>query len=83
MYLKLYYRLQLTSSLSERGEVVMLPDEDSMVYTEALEKTYKVGSEKIEVLKDITLSIPKAKFIALRGAIRIRQNHFTKHHWRN
>jgi putative ABC transport system ATP-binding protein len=38
-----------------------------MVYTEALEKTYKVGSEKIEVLKDITLSIPKAKFVSLRG----------------
>ena len=45
----------------------MLPEQDSMVYTEALEKTYKVGSEKIDVLKDITLSIPKAKFIALCG----------------
>jgi len=45
----------------------MLPDQDCMVYTEALEKTYKVGSEKIEVLKDITLSIPKAKFVSLRG----------------
>ena len=46
----------------------MLANEDTMVYTEALEKIYRVGSEKIEVLKDITLSIPKAKFIALCGA---------------
>ena len=45
----------------------MLKDQDSMVYAEALEKTYQVGSEKIEVLKDITLSLPKAKFMALCG----------------
>jgi len=38
-----------------------------MVCTEALTKIYNVGSEKIEVLKDITLSIPKGKFIALCG----------------
>lgn len=45
----------------------MITDQNSMVYTEALEKTYQVGSEKIEVLKDITFSVPKAKFIALCG----------------
>jgi putative ABC transport system ATP-binding protein len=50
-----------------KEEVDMLADQDSMVYTEALEKTYHIGSEKIEVLKDITLSIPRAKFIALCG----------------
>jgi putative ABC transport system ATP-binding protein len=50
-----------------REEVDMFADQDSMVYTEALEKTYQIGSEKIEVLKNITLSIPKAKFIALCG----------------
>ena len=38
-----------------------------MVYTEALGKVYQLGNEKIEVLKNITLSIPKAKFVALSG----------------
>jgi putative ABC transport system ATP-binding protein len=42
-------------------------NEDSMVYTEALVKEYQIGEEKIEVLKDLTMSIPRAKFIALRG----------------
>lgn len=45
----------------------MLNNEDSMVYIEALAKAYQIGGEKIEVLKDLTLSIPKAKFIALCG----------------
>jgi putative ABC transport system ATP-binding protein len=45
----------------------MVANEDTMVYTEALEKIYQVGSEKIVVLKDITLSIPKGKFITLCG----------------
>jgi putative ABC transport system ATP-binding protein len=43
-------------------------NEDTMVYTEGLVKAYQIGEEKIEVLKELTLSIPKAKFIALRGA---------------
>ena len=43
-------------------------NEDTMVYTEGLVKAYQIGDEKIEVLKELTLSIPKAKFIALRGA---------------
>jgi putative ABC transport system ATP-binding protein len=41
--------------------------EDLMVYAEALGKTYQVGDLKLEVLKDITLSIPKAKFIVICG----------------
>ena len=45
----------------------MIANEDTMVYTEGLEKIYQVGSEKIVVLKDITLSIPKGKFITLCG----------------
>ncbi len=32
-----------------------------------LKKVYLLGEEKIEVLKDVTLSIPKGKFIALCG----------------
>jgi putative ABC transport system ATP-binding protein len=43
-------------------------NEDTVVYTEGLVKAYQIGEEKIEVLKELTLSIPKAKFIALRGA---------------
>jgi putative ABC transport system ATP-binding protein len=38
-----------------------------MIYAEALGKTYQVGDLKLEVLKDITLSIPKAKFIVICG----------------
>jgi putative ABC transport system ATP-binding protein len=38
-----------------------------IVKAESLGKTYQIGLEKIEVLKDITLSIPKSKFIALCG----------------
>lgn len=45
-----------------------LKNEDIMIRIEKLVKAYQIGEEKIEVLKDLTLSIPKAKFIALRGA---------------
>jgi putative ABC transport system ATP-binding protein len=38
-----------------------------MVSTQAMEKTYVLGGEKIEVLKDINLQIPKAKFIVICG----------------
>jgi putative ABC transport system ATP-binding protein len=41
--------------------------DDFMVITKALEKTYKVGTGKVEVLKDISLEIPKAKFVVLCG----------------
>ena len=41
--------------------------EDPMVYAQALGKVYQVGDLKLEVLKDITLSIPKAKFIVICG----------------
>jgi putative ABC transport system ATP-binding protein len=45
-----------------------LKNEDIMVHLEKLVKAYQIDEGKIEVLKDLTLSIPKAKFIALRGA---------------
>ena len=45
----------------------MSTKEDLMIYAQALGKTYQVGDLKIEVLKDITLSIPKAKFIVICG----------------
>ena len=41
--------------------------EGAMVYAEALGKTYQIGKAKIEVLKDITFSIPKAKFVVVSG----------------
>jgi len=45
----------------------MSEKEGSMVYTQALGKTYQIGNEKIEVLKDINLSIPIATFVAICG----------------
>jgi putative ABC transport system ATP-binding protein len=44
-----------------------LQKEDLMIYTEALSKAYQVGDIQVEVLKNISLSIPKANFIALCG----------------
>jgi len=41
--------------------------EQFMVRTEALGRTYKVGDEKINVLLDVNLSISKGKFVALCG----------------
>ena len=38
-----------------------------MVSTQALGKAYQVGNTKLEVLKDINLSIPKAKFTVICG----------------
>jgi putative ABC transport system ATP-binding protein len=38
-----------------------------MVSTRKLSKTYTVGEGKVEVLKDITIDIPKAKFAVLCG----------------
>jgi putative ABC transport system ATP-binding protein len=39
-----------------------------MVSTEALDKTYEIGKTKLQVLKNINLQIPKAKFVVLCGA---------------
>jgi putative ABC transport system ATP-binding protein len=38
-----------------------------IVSTKNLTKTYHVGTSKVEVLKDITIELPKAKFIVLCG----------------
>jgi putative ABC transport system ATP-binding protein len=45
----------------------MSEKEEFMVSTQALEKTYVLGNEKIEVLKDINLQIPKSKFVVICG----------------
>jgi putative ABC transport system ATP-binding protein len=39
-----------------------------MIYAKHLQKNYQLGVDKIEVLKNINLGIPKADFIALCGA---------------
>lgn len=45
-----------------------MSDKDSlMVTTKNLEKTYQVNSRKITVLKDISIEIPKAKFVVTCG----------------
>ena len=44
-----------------------MSEEDAMVCTQALGRTYQLGNAKVEVLKDITLSIPNGKFVALCG----------------
>lgn len=42
--------------------------EELMVTTKGLEKTYQLGNRKISVLKNITISIPKALFVVVCGA---------------
>jgi putative ABC transport system ATP-binding protein len=44
-----------------------MSEEDAMVCTQVLGRTYQLGNAKVEVLKDITLSIPTGKFVALCG----------------
>jgi putative ABC transport system ATP-binding protein len=46
----------------------MQNQDEVAVYAEALGKFYEIGNEKLDVLKDITFSIHKAKFIVLSGA---------------
>jgi putative ABC transport system ATP-binding protein len=41
--------------------------EVTMIHAQALGKTYQIGSDKLEVLKDITFSVPKGKFIVVSG----------------
>jgi len=53
-------------SSQEDGSSVQKQDGD-MIIAQALGKTYEIGNEKLEVLKDITFSIPKAKFIVISG----------------
>ena len=45
-----------------------MPEKDSlMVATKNLEKTYQVNNHKITVLQDISIAIPKAKFVVVCG----------------
>ncbi len=45
----------------------MQQQEVTMICAQALGKTYQIGNDKLEVLKDITFSIPKGKFIIVSG----------------
>jgi putative ABC transport system ATP-binding protein len=46
----------------------MIEKTDLMVFTQALDKIYEIGKTKIQVLKNINLQIPRAKFVVLCGA---------------
>ncbi len=45
----------------------MAAEQDIIIRTEALTKTYQISDEKLEVLKDINLQILKAEFVILAG----------------
>ena len=45
----------------------MQKQEAVMINAQALGKAYQIGNEKLEVLKDITFSILKAKFVVVSG----------------
>jgi len=45
----------------------MQEQEAVAVYAQALGKTYQIGDEKLEVLKDVTFSVHKARFVVLSG----------------
>jgi len=45
----------------------MTAAKDIIIRTQDLTKTYQIGDEKLEVLKDINLQIPKANFVVLAG----------------
>ena len=46
----------------------MAEQTEIMVSIQALEKSYEIGNGKLQVLKDINLQIPKAKFAVVCGA---------------
>ncbi|MGA2386748.1 MAG: ABC transporter ATP-binding protein [Candidatus Bathyarchaeia archaeon] len=46
----------------------MEKQEGIAIYAQALGKAYEIGNEKLEVLKDVTFSISKARFVVLSGA---------------
>lgn len=46
----------------------MQTQDEFFVHAETLGKAYDVSNEKLEVLKDITFSIHKARFVVLSGA---------------
>jgi len=45
----------------------MSQESNITIAIQALEKTYKIGNDKITVLKDLNLQIPQASFVVLRG----------------
>ena len=45
----------------------MQKQEAVMINAQALGKAYQIGNEKLEVLKDVTFSILKAKFVVVSG----------------
>lgn len=46
--------------MAQKQEVIM-------IHAEALGKAYQIGNEKLEVLKDVTFSVFKSKFVVVSG----------------
>lgn len=44
-----------------------MANQNAMIYAEALTKTYKVDNARVNVLNEITLTIPEGKFVAICG----------------
>jgi len=45
----------------------MTNEDDAFILAQAVGKSYQLGSEKLDVLKDVTFSILKAKFVVISG----------------
>ncbi len=45
----------------------MTTEDDAFILAQAVGKSYQLGSEKLDVLKDVTFSILKAKFVVISG----------------
>ena len=46
----------------------MQTQESIVVNAQALGKSYEIGNDELDVLKDVTFSIHKARFVVLSGA---------------
>jgi putative ABC transport system ATP-binding protein len=47
---------------------MLMKSSDFIVATHSLHKTYRVGEEEVEVLKDVNLNVSKGEFVAICGA---------------
>lgn len=43
-------------------------DKEKFIYTQNLSKTYQVGKQKVEALKDVSLQIEKGEMVAIEGS---------------
>ena len=43
-------------------------NEEKFIYTQKLSKTYQIGKQKVEALKDVSLQIEKGEMVAIEGS---------------